>query len=219
MLDGPLLGCVEDFKELRMYRGLAARDLDNVRLHLIPHDHVEHAFHLLQGPVCRAVGATAGVTDGAVQIANVRDFQQREAGVLLVIRAKATIVRAAVLHGRIPMQRHLRWLDEDLAAAAVIIHVIGHEDTLETMLRAPLQHVDTVVLKDDLGVSPAETRSAQRNSGVVEEVETNRSAHSLFLFAFRSARPKEASNEAIKMSPEIRQSTKPQKEIQPPTLS
>ena len=87
-----------------------------------------------------------------------------------MIRAETAIVWTAVLHGSIPVQWHFRWLDEDLTAAAVVINIIGHQDTLETMVRAPLQHVDTVILKDDLGVDPAETRSAQRDSGVVEEV-------------------------------------------------
>ena len=65
-------------------------------------------------------------------------------------RAKAAIVRTSPHHRRVVLQRHLRRLDEDLATAPVVVHIVGNEHALAPMLHAMLEHEDFVILKNDL---------------------------------------------------------------------
>ncbi len=103
-------------------------------------DAVEHAFDLVEGLEFGAVGAGLRVADGAGEIAGVVDFEEREAGVLLVVGAEAAVVGAAVFDGGVVAVGHLGGLDEDFAAAAVVVDVVGDEDALEAVLRAALEH-------------------------------------------------------------------------------
>ena len=61
-------------------------------------------------------------------------------------------------------------LDEDFAAAPVVVHVVGDQDPLEAVLRAPFEHEYVVVFEDDLGVDAAVAGGADRDGGVVVEV-------------------------------------------------
>ena len=107
---------------------------------------------------------------GQLRLQASHDFEEREAGVLLVVGAEAAVVGAAVFDGRVVVVGHLRRLDEDFAAAAVVVDVVGHEDALEAVLGAALEHEDVVVFEDDLGVDAAEAGGADGDGGVVEEV-------------------------------------------------
>ena len=168
--DGAALGGVEDFEELRVDGGLAAGDLDDVGLGFVGDDAVEHAFDLVEGFVLGAVGAGLRVADGAGEVAGVADLEEGEAGVLLVVGAEAAVVGAAVFDGGVVAVGHLGRLDEDFAAAAVVVDVVGDQDALEAVLRAALEHVDVVVFEDDLGVDAAIAGGADGDGGVVEEV-------------------------------------------------
>ena len=81
-----------------------------------------------------ALRAAGGVADGAAQVAVVVDLDERQAGVLLVVGAQAAVVGAAPLHGVLKCVGHLRRLDEDFAAAAIVVDVVGDEDALRAML-------------------------------------------------------------------------------------
>src|SRR5262249_60404995 len=86
VLDRTALRGIEHLEEPRMDRGLAARDLDDVRLALVLDDRVEHALDLVERPVrLHPLGAALRVADRASQVAAVRDLDEREAGVLLVV--------------------------------------------------------------------------------------------------------------------------------------
>jgi hypothetical protein len=80
--------------------------------------------------------------------------------VLFVIWAKPAIVGASVLHWRVPVPGHLRWLNENFTAAPVVINVISHQDTLKAMLRTSLQHKHLLVFEYNLRVYAAEATSA-----------------------------------------------------------
>jgi hypothetical protein len=54
--------------------------------------------------------------------------------VLLVVGAETAVVGAAVFDGTVVAVRHLGGLDEDLAAAAATVDVVGDEDALEAVL-------------------------------------------------------------------------------------
>ena len=76
VLDRAPPGQVEHLEELGMDGGLAAGDLDDVRLDLVAHHGVEHALDLVQGPEGRP-GPLAGVADRAAQVAGVGDLHER----------------------------------------------------------------------------------------------------------------------------------------------
>ena len=82
-----------------------------------------------------AVGAAVGVADGAAQVAVVGDFDEGEAGVLFVVGAEAAVVGAAPFDGSVVALRHFGRLDEDFAAAAVVVDVVGDEDAFGAVLR------------------------------------------------------------------------------------
>jgi len=102
-----------------------------------------------------------GITDGAVQVTDVGNLQNGKTGMLFVVRAETAIVRATVLHRRIPVKWHLWRFEEDFTAAPVVIHVIGHKHTLKPVLPASLQHVNAVVFEDDFGVYASIASPAQ----------------------------------------------------------
>src|SRR5665213_1919560 len=94
-----------------------------------------------------------------------------------MIRTEAAIVRAAVFDGGVVAIRHLGRLDEDLPAAAVILNIVGEQDTLEAMFRAAFEHEDVAVFKDDFGVDAAEAGSTDGDGGVVKEVRAGAGRH------------------------------------------
>jgi hypothetical protein len=75
------------------------------------------------------------------------------------------------------MLRHLRRLDEHLPAPPVVIDIVCNEDLFEAVLGAVLDHVDAVVLKDDLRVGAAIARRADRDRDVVEEIGSRSCRH------------------------------------------
>src|SRR5262249_21737637 len=85
--------------------------------------------------------------------------------------------RAAPFHGRVVAQRHLRRLDEDLAAPAIVVDVVGHEDPLAAVVGAVLQHEDLAVLEHDLRFDLPEARRADRERHVVEDVRPDAIGH------------------------------------------
>jgi hypothetical protein len=144
--------------------------LDYVGMAFVADDRVQHLFNLRESAELLALGAAGGVADGAAQVAVVADLDQREAGVLLVVGAEAAVVGASPLDGSVVDERHLGGLDEDFAAAAVVVDVVGDEDFFRTVLRAAFEEVDVVVLEDGLGFDFAVTGGADGDGYVVEEV-------------------------------------------------
>jgi hypothetical protein len=92
---------------------------------------------------------------------------------LLMIRAEAAIVRTSPFDGCVIDLRHLRRFDEDLAAAAIVIVIVGDEDLLGPVIRAALHHEHAVVLKDDFCFYFAKALRADGKGDVVIEIWTN----------------------------------------------
>ena len=157
-------------EEIGVHRGLAAGELDYVGMAFVADDGVEHLFDLREGAELLALGAAGGVADGAAQVAVVADLDEGEAGVLLVVGAEAAVVGASPFDGSVVDLRHLGRLDEDFAAAAVVVDVVGDQDALGAVLGAALEQVDVAVLEDDLGVDLAVAGGADGEGDVVEEV-------------------------------------------------
>ena len=134
-------------------------------------DHrIEHFFNLFQIAELLALRAAGGVTNGTAQIAVIANLDQRQAGMLLMIAAKATIIRAPPLDGSVVNQRHLRRFDEDLSAAPIVVHIIGDKNALVPVLRASLEHENLAILKNGLGFDLLVASGADRDHNVVEKV-------------------------------------------------
>src|SRR5512139_326426 len=84
---------VEQLEELRVHRGLAAREVDRLERAFLLDEPVEDLPHLLAGHV--VVVPVLDDADRALEVAMVGDLDDRQARVLLVIRAEAAIVGAA----------------------------------------------------------------------------------------------------------------------------
>jgi hypothetical protein len=117
-----------------------------------------------------AFRTAGGVANGAAEVAIVADLDEGEAGMLFVVGAEATIVGASPLYWSVVDLGHLGGLDEDFAAAAVVVDVVGDEDTLGAVLGAAFEEVDFVVLEDGFGFYFAIAGGADGESYVVEEV-------------------------------------------------
>ena len=135
-----------------MQSGLTAGDLDHIGTAFVAHDGVQHAFDGLEVAKLVALRTAGCVADRALQVAVIADFHQREAGVLLVIGAQSAVIGTAPFHGRVVVIGHLRRLQENFPAAAVIVHIIGNEDALVSMNSAALEHEDVAVFEDNLGI-------------------------------------------------------------------
>jgi hypothetical protein len=131
-----------------MNGGLATGELDYVGMTFVANYRVQHLSNLLESAELLALGAALGVADGATEVAVVADFDQRQAGVLLMVGAEAAVVGASPFDGCVVNQRHLRGLDENLAAAAVVIDVVGDENFLGAMVGAALQEENFVILEN-----------------------------------------------------------------------
>ena len=175
--DGAAAAGVQDLEELGVQGGLTAAELHHVRFALVGHDGVKHALQGGQVPHAAALGAALGIADGAAQVAVVRDLQQSQAAVLLMVRAEAAVVGAAVLHSGVVPAGLLGHLEEDLPAAAVVVHIVGDEHPLGAVARAALQQVDAALLEHDLGVHPAVASGADGHGRVVEEVRAGGGGH------------------------------------------
>jgi hypothetical protein len=169
--------CVEHLEELRVDGGFAAGYLHDVGLSFVSDDAVEHALDLVKRLELGAMGSRLRVADGAGEIASIADFEQRETGVLLVVGAESAVVGAAEVDGGVVAVGHLGGLDEDFAAATVVVHVVGDQHALEPVGGAAFEHEDLVFFEDDLGVDAAVTRGADGDGGVVIEVRANTSWH------------------------------------------
>ena len=89
---------------------------------------------------------------------------------LLVVGAKAAIIRTSPFDRRIVVQWHFRLLDEDFAVPAVVVHVIRDENPFCSMLRTPLKQENFLILKDNFAFQLAETRRANRQRNVIKHV-------------------------------------------------
>jgi hypothetical protein len=89
---------------------------------------------------------------------------------LFVVGAEAAVVGASPFDGSVVDLWHLRRLDEDFAAAAVIVDVIGNEDALGAVLGAAFEQVDAAILKNGFSFGFAVAGGADGKSDVIEEV-------------------------------------------------
>ena len=95
--DRPVLRHVDDGKDVGMDRRLAARQLQQVRLAFAFNERVHHCGDGFERQMRRLRRRGAGETHGTFEIAGLVNLDDRQAGMLLVIRAQPAIERAAVI--------------------------------------------------------------------------------------------------------------------------
>src|SRR5581483_11446069 len=117
------------------------------------------------------------VAHGASEIAEVGHLDQGQAGMLLMIRAEPAIVRAAPPHRSIETVGHLGSFEKHLAAAPVVIDVVGDEHALVAMDGTAFQEVDPVVLEDNFSFELSVAGGADGESDVVEEIRPDAVSH------------------------------------------
>jgi hypothetical protein len=88
---------------------------------------------------------------------------------LLMIRTQAAIIRASIFDRRIKFQRHLPRLQR-LPTQLVIFHIRANQHLLQPMLRTPLVHINTIILKNDFCFDFSITVRADAVGQFVEDV-------------------------------------------------
>ncbi len=168
--NGLRLGHFYDREKIGMESGFAAGKLYYVGMAFVANDSVQHFFNQRERAMLGAFRSAACVTHRAAQIAGVGQFDEREAGVLLVIGAQAAIVGATPLYRSVVNQWHFRLLDKDFAAAPVVIHVVGDQYAFRAVIWAALQQKNFVVLKNDLAFQFAKTLRADGQRYIIKKV-------------------------------------------------
>ena len=162
---------VEDREKLRMQGRLAAGYLHQIGLAFAGHQRVQHFLDRCQRQETGAHRRGFRETDRAGQIAVIGDFDQSQAGMLLVIRAQAAIERAAEFSMALQRQRPVTRLDEFLAAPP--IGGIGrYQRGLDAMLPAALLVPDLVAKDLDLGGHQRQAGFTQRLGLAPENIRT-----------------------------------------------
>ena len=112
-------GGVEHGEEIRMERRLAARNLHEVRLAFACDQRVEHALDGRERQMLRPRRRGLGKAHRAGEVAMVVDLDERQAGMLFMIRTEPAIIRAAVFGVALQRERPVTGLDVLLAAQPI----------------------------------------------------------------------------------------------------
>src|SRR6185437_9102480 len=94
MLNRFFLSNIKDYKKIRMYRWFASTYLYHIGLALVSNDYVQHFFYFLYRTMPAVMRAAHSITGWASKVTPVGNFQNCQATVLLMILAKAAIIRA-----------------------------------------------------------------------------------------------------------------------------
>ena len=110
---------------------------------------IEHVFHFFERQA--EAGTGFGEAKRTIHVAGAVDLDDAETGVLLMVRAEAAIVRAAVFDLRSVSERDRARLVE-LAEGGVRFRVAVDQSFEGSTVGAALAHVHFVIAEQDLGV-------------------------------------------------------------------
>jgi hypothetical protein len=170
-LDRLLIGITDHRQQLRVYRRLAAGDLQHVWDAFEENIAVDHL--LVGGEIQkRAARSRFGKAHGALKIATGGYFHERNTGMLLVLGANAAVERAALVRLGAVGVRQARRLAEFMPV------VIGHVGTDEILKRAVLgtrlAEINPPSPNDDLGLdqpaAPGTQAARTAEEGVIAEI-------------------------------------------------
>src|SRR5258708_6621649 len=91
-----------------------------------------------------------GIANSASHIAVIADVDDRQRGMLHVVGKQTTVVWTAEFHRRVDPQRHLGWLDVNLAAGAPVIRIGSNQHLALAVRRTPFVHPDAVHNADEI---------------------------------------------------------------------
>src|SRR4029077_15596942 len=151
---------VQNIEDLRVQGRFAAGQLQEVGLPLALDEEVEHGFNFHQTALPLLLRRGTGKAGRARQVAVLVDFDQREAAVLLVVRAYAAIVGRALVDPGMELERPIARLQK-IAATLPVPRLAGDQRLLDAVLGAALQVIDRAALLDDL-------RRDKRKAGLAE---------------------------------------------------
>src|ERR1035437_3302301 len=97
---------------------------------------------------------------------------------LLVVWTESAVVGTSVLQRGVIDHGWLRRLDKYFARPPIIVHIVGHQNLLVPVLRAPLQHPDLTVFKDNLRVHPPVAGRTDRDCYVIKQIRPEFVSHS-----------------------------------------
>ena len=150
-----------------MDRRLAAGKLHHLRITFGADVVVQNVFDFFERQA--EPGPGFGKTQRTGHIAGAVHFDDAQAGVLLMVRAQAAIVRAAVLHfGRELHGNRARLVE--LRGIRIGLRVAINQPFEHAMIRAALAHVDLVVANQDVRVDHAPAFRANAARQFIEDV-------------------------------------------------
>ena len=150
MADGPPFRRRDDLQDLRMDCGFTAGQLQKVGLALAGHQRIHHPFNFCQRPMGSLRRGTVGKADRTGEIARLVHINQRQARMLLVVRAEPAIIGAAKLRAGLHLQGPVAGF-QIIMAEFVVSGVRRNQSLLNPVGLAALQIIDIAILNDDLG--------------------------------------------------------------------
>lgn len=110
----------------------------------------------------------------AGKVAEIRDLEERDATVLLVLWADSAVVRAGPHDSRVVAVSLFGRLDEDFTSLAEVVRVVGKKYALLSVLRASFLQVNSAVLDQYLRQYSVQALEAQCHRVRIEKVGTGR---------------------------------------------
>ena len=148
-------GNIQYLKKLRMHSRFAATDLYHIGFAFVADNQIEHRFYFFQCPMPPVVWRRFGVTGRTCQVATVGHFNNRYAGMLLVVSTQTAIVRAAIMRFCAETARHFAAFD--IISRVFIVFYIGCEQHFfVAVFGAAFEHPHFAVFKNDFCVHAAE---------------------------------------------------------------
>jgi hypothetical protein len=113
--------------------------------------------------------AAHGIAGGTGKVAAVGNLYYGKAAVLLVVLAKAAVVRAAIMRGGTKAQRHFGGLIV-IADVFIIVDIRCYQYFLKAVVGAILKHIHLAVFKNDFGVYPAQAFGTKTQGKIIVRI-------------------------------------------------
>src|SRR5215467_12859794 len=142
MPDIALFRFLHHLDDLWMNRWLSPRELDHFWIALCLYQVIQNALNFFE---CQVEARTSiGETERAIHITGAVHFNNAQAGVLLVIRAKATVVRTPPVYFRGIGQRDGAWLVET-GSGGICLSITIDQPFKQAVFRTTLAHIHFIV--------------------------------------------------------------------------
>ena len=168
-----MVGHVQLLKKLRMQRRFAAAELHHIWFAFVGHHQIQHTFYFIQSAMPAMMRAAFGIAGGAGQVAPICQFNDGQAGVLFVVRAEATIVRASKMGVGVETLRHFTPFGI-VARVAVVFDIGSDEYFFRAVLRTTFEHVNQLALKHNFSIHPTQAAAKEEKGKNEKNIKTRR---------------------------------------------